>query len=177
MMLDRRRCAVILCGLASFLDLWATQSLLPMLAEQLHATPVAVSFTVSMPPLAIALVAPWTGVIADVLGRQRVIVAAIFALVVPTVMVGFSTTLGANQVQIITAHFDPPGRGHYEADLDLDTDIGPQTVHLIADATGRDFDRTSVYACQCNGGSVAGGWPILLALILVRRRRGSSSPR
>ncbi len=95
MMLDRRRIAVILCGLCSFLDLWATQSLLPMLAQELHATPVAVSFTVSMPPLAIALVAPWTGVVADVLGRKRVIVAAMFILVVPTVMVGFSTTLGA----------------------------------------------------------------------------------
>ncbi len=95
MFVDRRRIAVILCGLCSFLDLWATQSLLPMLAEELHATPVAVSFTVSMPPLAIALVAPWTGVIADVFGRKRVIVAAMFALVVPTVMVGFATTLGA----------------------------------------------------------------------------------
>ncbi len=95
MTLDRRRIAVVLCGLSSFLDLWATQSLLPMLAKELHATPVAVSFTVSMPPLAIALVAPWTGVIADVLGRKRVIVAAMFSMVVPTVMVGFSTTLGA----------------------------------------------------------------------------------
>ena len=95
MVLDRRRIAVILCGLCSFLDLWATQSLLPMLAEELQATPVAVSFTVSMPPLAIALVAPWTGVIADVIGRKRIIVAAMFLLVVPTVMVGYSTTLGA----------------------------------------------------------------------------------
>jgi len=95
MMLDRRRIAVILCGLASFLDLWATQSLLPMLAEQLHATAVAVSFTVSMPPLAIALVAPWTGVVADVVGRKRAIVAAMFAMVVPTIMVGYSTTLDA----------------------------------------------------------------------------------
>jgi YNFM family putative membrane transporter len=95
MRFDRRRIAVILCGLCSFLDLWATQSLLPMLAQELRATPVAVSFTVSMPPLAIALVAPWTGVIADVFGRKRVIVAAMFALIVPTVMVGFSTTLGA----------------------------------------------------------------------------------
>ncbi|HVA11832.1 MAG TPA: MFS transporter [Stellaceae bacterium] len=92
---DRRRIAVILCGLCSFLDLWATQSLLPLLADRLHASPVAVSFTVSMPPLAIALVAPWTGIIADVFGRKRVIVAAMFALVVPTVMVGFATTLGA----------------------------------------------------------------------------------
>ena len=95
MSLDRRRIAVILCGLCSFLDLWATQSLLPMLARELNATPVAVSFTVSMPPLAIALVAPWTGVIADVFGRKRIIVAAMFGMVVPTVMVGFSTTLGA----------------------------------------------------------------------------------
>jgi YNFM family putative membrane transporter len=95
MVLDRRRIAVILCGLCSFLDLWATQSLLPMLAEELRATPVAVSFTVSMPPLAIALVAPWTGVIADVIGRKRIIVMAMFMLVVPTVMVGYSTTLGA----------------------------------------------------------------------------------
>lgn len=94
MVLDRRRIAVIFCGLCSFIDLWATQALLPMLADELHATPVAVSLTVSMPPLAIALVAPWTGILADVLGRKRVIVAAMFCLIVPTVMVGFSTTLG-----------------------------------------------------------------------------------
>jgi len=91
----RLRIAVILCGLCGFLDLWATQALLPFLADELHASALAVSFTVSMPPLAIVLVAPWTGVIADVLGRKRVIVAAMFAMVVPTAMVGFSTTLGA----------------------------------------------------------------------------------
>ncbi len=95
MTFDHRRIAVVLCGLCSFLDLWATQSLLPMLARQLHASAVAVTFTVSMPPLAIALVAPWTGVVADVLGRKRVITAAMFLLIVPTMMVGFSTTLGA----------------------------------------------------------------------------------
>jgi uncharacterized protein (TIGR03382 family) len=92
--------------------------------------------------------------------------------------VGFSTMLGAHDVQVITAHFDPPGRGHYEADLELETDAGPQTIHLVADATGRDFDRTSVYACSCATGDVASGWPIALALVIVRRRRrGSSSPR
>jgi uncharacterized protein (TIGR03382 family) len=81
-------------------------------------------------------------------------------------LVGFSTKLGAHDIQVITAHFDPPGRGHYE-------------IHLRADATGRDFDRTSVYACSCAGGGVSGGWPIVLALFGVRfrRRRGASSPR
>lgn len=95
MFLDRLRIAVIFCGLCSFLDLWATQALLPLLASELHASPVAVSLTVSMPPLAIALVAPWAGVAADVFGRKRVILAAMFALIVPTLMVGFSTTLPA----------------------------------------------------------------------------------
>ena len=93
-------------------------------------------------------------------------------------LVGFSTNLGAHDIQVITAHFDPPGRGHYEADLELETDLGTQTIHLSADATGRDFDRTSVYACSCASGDVAGGWPIVLALVIVRRRRrGASSPR
>jgi uncharacterized protein (TIGR03382 family) len=96
-------------------------------------------------------------------------------------LVGFSTNLGAHDIQVITVHFDPPGRGHYEADLELETDLGTQTIHLSADATGRDFDRTSVYACSCAGGDVSGGWPIVLALFGVRfgrrRRRGSSSAR
>ena len=42
-----------------------------------------------------ALTAPFTGTIADVLGRKRVIVVAMFALVIPTIMVGFSTSLSA----------------------------------------------------------------------------------
>jgi hypothetical protein len=94
-------------------------------------------------------------------------------------LVGFSRDLSAHDIQVITVHFDPPGRGHYEADLELETDVGPQTIHLSADATGRDFDHTSVYACTCDSGDVRGGWPLVLALVIVRRRRrrGSSSPR
>src|ERR1700722_18104045 len=89
------RLAIVFCGLCSFLDLWATQALLPMMADAFNASPVAVSFTVSMPPLAVALVAPWTGVIADVFGRKRVIVTAMFGLVVPTVILAYSDSLAA----------------------------------------------------------------------------------
>jgi predicted MFS family arabinose efflux permease len=39
--------------------------------------------------------APFTGAVADVLGRKRVIVAAMFVLVVPTVMVAMATSLSA----------------------------------------------------------------------------------
>jgi predicted MFS family arabinose efflux permease len=45
--------------------------------------------------LAVALTAPFTGAVADVLGRKRVIVVAMFVLVVPTLMVALSTSLSA----------------------------------------------------------------------------------
>jgi YNFM family putative membrane transporter len=137
------RLAVIFCGICGFLDLWATQALLPYLADELHASPLAVSFTVSMPPLAIVLVAPWTGIIADVFGRKRVIVTAMFAMVVPTVMVGFSTTLGAIVFwRFMQGLFVPP--------------IFATTVAYIADeaAPGRSTAVTGVYTAA----SVFGGF-------------------
>lgn len=142
-MLDRLRIAVILCGLCGFLDLWATQALLPFLAEELHASALAVSFTVSMPPLAIVLVAPWTGVIADVLGRKRVIVAAMFAMVVPTVMVGYSSSLGAIVFwRFVQGLFVPP--------------IFATTVAYIADEAvpGESTAVTGIYTAA----SVFGGF-------------------
>jgi MFS transporter, YNFM family, putative membrane transport protein len=142
-MLDRLRIAVILCGLCGFLDLWATQALLPFLADELHASALAVSFTVSMPPLAIVLVAPWTGVIADVLGRRRVIIAAMFGLVIPTVMVGYSTTLGAIVFwRFVQGLFVPP--------------IFATTVAYIADEAppGQSTAVTGVYTAA----SVFGGF-------------------
>ena len=46
--------------------------------------------------LAIALVAPFIGAVADVLGRKRVIVAAMLALTVPTVGVAFAPNLDSH---------------------------------------------------------------------------------
>jgi predicted MFS family arabinose efflux permease len=137
----RLRIAVILCGLCGFLDLWATQALLPFLADELHASALAVSFTVSMPPLGIVLVAPWTGVIADVIGRKRVIVAAMFGLVVPTVMVAFSTTLAAIVFwRFVQGLFVPP--------------IFATTVAYIADEArpGESTAVTGIYTAASVGG-------------------------
>ena len=96
-------------------------------------------------------------------------------------MIGNAAQLGAKGVETVTAHFEPPGRGRYEAELQLDTPTGIKTIKLLGDATGRDLDDTSVYACTCSGGSAGGGWPIGLSLLVVviplRRRRGASSPR
>ncbi len=95
MSLDRRRVAVALAGFITFINLYAPQALLPMLARELGATARDVSLTVSATTFAIALIAPFTGTVADVLGRKRVIVAAMAALVVPTVLVAYAAGLDA----------------------------------------------------------------------------------
>jgi len=95
--------------------------------------------------------------------------------------IGNAQQLGSKGIEVVTAHFQPPGRGRYEAELQLDTPTGIKTIKLIGEGTGKDLDDTSVYACSCSGTGAGGGWPIALALVIVlrsgRRRRGSSSPR
>src|SRR6185312_17155139 len=87
--------AIALAGFCTFLDLYATQALLPLLADTFAAAPQEVSLTLSATTAAIAIIAPFSGAVADVLGRKRVIAAAMFALVVPTLMVGLAGSLHA----------------------------------------------------------------------------------
>lgn len=93
MFAESRVLGVALAGIGCFLDLYATQALLPMLARQFAATPAEISLTVSATTFAVALIAPFIGAVSDALGRKRVIVTAMFALVVPTVGVAFSGSL------------------------------------------------------------------------------------
>lgn len=94
--------------------------------------------------------------------------------------VGFTKQLAAKEEQALTVSFEPPARGRYEAELTVSTQAGKQIIHLVGDASGRDWQNTSFYACACNGpGAPQRGWPVLFAVIFVsvRRRRGSSSAR
>jgi predicted MFS family arabinose efflux permease len=93
--LSARHMAVALAGYCAFINLYAPQSILPLLSGEFHASAAEVSSIITVSTLAVALTAPFTGTVADVLGRKRVIVAAMFALVVPTLMVGLSTSLHA----------------------------------------------------------------------------------
>jgi hypothetical protein len=93
---------------------------------------------------------------------------------------GTKKTLAPHEHQAITVTFRPPARGRYEADLEVDTSVGPKRIHLRGDAVGRDFDNTSFYACACTSLSPSRGWPIVAAIMFVifrRRRRAPSSPR
>jgi len=90
-----RRAAVGIPGFCAFLILYAPQSLLPTLAEEFGATPRDISMTMTATALAIALTAPFAGALADVLGRKRVIVAAMLLLTIPTAMIALSPSLHA----------------------------------------------------------------------------------
>ncbi|HSL79979.1 MAG TPA: MFS transporter [Pseudolabrys sp.] len=90
-----RHFAVGLAGYCAFINLYSPQSILPLLSEEFHASAAEVSTIITISTLAVALTAPFTGAVADVLGRKRVIVAAMFVLVIPTLMVGLSTSLSA----------------------------------------------------------------------------------
>ena len=90
---DRRSAAIAVAGFCVFLNLYAPQAVLPVLARDLGATVAEASRTIAASTLAVALVAPFTGAFADAVGRKRVILAAMFALVVPTGMVALAPTI------------------------------------------------------------------------------------
>ena len=83
MRLDPRKIAVATAGFCAFLNLYSPQALLPALAREFGVGAAEVSTIMTASALAIALTAPFTGAVADVLGRKRVITAAMLAVVVP----------------------------------------------------------------------------------------------
>ncbi len=85
--------AVTLVGFCAFLNLYATQPLLPMFRREFNASEVIVSLTVSAAVLGVALAAPIMGLLADRIGRKRVIVTCLFGLAIATSLAGTSRGL------------------------------------------------------------------------------------
>ena len=85
----------MIAGACTFLNVYCTQPLLPFFQRLFHASEIGVSLTVGAVTLAVAIMAPITGMIAETIGRKRVIVPALFALSVPTLLVATSRTLPA----------------------------------------------------------------------------------
>src|ERR1700757_5006209 len=78
-----RNIAVSIAGFCTFLTLYSPQALLPSLAREFGVGAAEISAIMTASTLAIALTAPFTGAVADVLGRKRVIAAAMLAVAVP----------------------------------------------------------------------------------------------
>jgi len=87
--------AVGLCGVFAFIDLYATQPLLPMFVGLFGATKAAAALTVSACTLGVAFSAPVVGALAQRLSRKRVVVGSIVALSVPTLLAATSPGLHA----------------------------------------------------------------------------------
>jgi YNFM family putative membrane transporter len=90
-----RRLAAGLAGYCTFINLYSPQAILPLLADEFGAGAAEIATIMTAGSLAVALIAPFTGTVADVLGRKRVIVTALAVLAVPTVMAAMAPTLGA----------------------------------------------------------------------------------
>src|SRR5271169_1500510 len=101
MALDARTLAVPMAGFAAFVNLYSPQALLPTLAHEFSVSAGEISTLITAATVAIALTAPFTGALADVLGRKRLITAAMFAMLVPTLCM----TLASSVPQLIFWRF------------------------------------------------------------------------
>ena len=93
MALDFRPLAIATAGFTAFVNLYSPQALLPELSHDFGVSAGDISAMITAPTAAIALTAPFTGALADVLGRQRLITVAAFAIVVPTLVMAFASTV------------------------------------------------------------------------------------
>jgi len=91
MFADTRNIAVATAGFFAFLNLYSPQALLPALAREFGVGAAEISSIMTASALAIALTAPFTGAAADVLGRKRIITAAMLAVVLPMTGAAFAS--------------------------------------------------------------------------------------
>src|SRR5580658_1156218 len=90
---DPRTLGVATAGFCAFINLYSPQALLPELAGEFHVSAGEISSLMTAGTAAIALTAPFTGALADVVGRKRLVTAAMFAIAVPTVIMTFATNV------------------------------------------------------------------------------------
>jgi predicted MFS family arabinose efflux permease len=95
MIVSMPRAAIAVAGFAAMLNMYAPQAVLPLLADEFGVGPAGISQVMTVNALAVALTAPFTGVVADMLGRRRVIAVAMALLVIPDLMMAFSPGLEA----------------------------------------------------------------------------------
>jgi len=87
--------AVMIAGGCTFLNVYCTQPLLPLFQQLFQASEFEVSLTVGAVTFAVALTAPFVGLIAETFGRKKVIVPALFAMTATTLLTATASSLHA----------------------------------------------------------------------------------
>ena len=95
MRIDPRRIAVAFAAVGAFLHLYAPQAVLPMMAREYGVGAADASLIITAGTFAVAATAPFAGVVSDVFGRKRVIVAAMALLLVPATMTALAPSCSA----------------------------------------------------------------------------------
>lgn len=91
---DQRRAAVVTAGFAAFLNLYPPQALLPQLEQAFGVASGGATVTVAAGPLSVALLAPFAGIVTDMVGRARVMAIAMAGLGLATILSGTAHSLG-----------------------------------------------------------------------------------
>jgi MFS family permease len=89
----RLNVAVFAAGFVTFVNMWCTQAILPVLAAAFHVAQARTGLTVTAPLIATAMMAPVIGAISDRFGRKNLICAAAVLLVIPTGLAASAGTL------------------------------------------------------------------------------------
>lgn len=95
MSVDRSRLAIACAAFSAFINLYATQAILPILRARFDAGVGAVNLTVTAAMLTVALLAPFTGLISDAVGRRPLIIIAALGLTLPTLGIALAPNLPA----------------------------------------------------------------------------------
>jgi YNFM family putative membrane transporter len=106
---EPRLLAVGMVGFCAFLDLHCAQPLLQLFTEVFAVSPVQASLTVSVTPLAVALAAPFVGLVADRRSRKGFIIFSLLLLAVPTFLAATSGGLTSLVVWRFLQGFVMPG--------------------------------------------------------------------
>src|SRR3954469_4716097 len=92
-LLDIRVIMVTLTGFCVFLNVYATQTLLPLFTKIFTASKFQVSLTVSATTIGIALAAPLVGLLAERIGRKRTMAGSVALLTLPILLAATSPGL------------------------------------------------------------------------------------
>ena len=187
---DRRLLAVCAAGFCVFLSVYATQSILPLLRQTYRTTEARAAMTVTAVTAAVAITAPWIGLLSERLGRKQTIVGATLLLTVPLFGAATAHTLGgliawrfaqglvmpgiiAVTMAYVSAEWPPHHVGAAMSAYVTGNVLGGVTGRTMAGFVGEDHGWQAVFVVL---GSInlAGG--VLVLFLLPSARRATPPP-